>query len=41
MLTTNTTIYILQLFHCQSACAHFIHLFHNLIILIVKLLVLQ
>ena len=41
MLTTNTTIYILQLFHWQSACAHFIHLFHNLIILIVKLLVLQ
>ena len=38
---TKATIYILQLFHCQSACAHFIHLFHNLIILIVKLLVLQ
>ena len=29
----NTTIYILQLFHWQSACAHFILLFHNLIIL--------
>ena len=26
-----TTVYILQFFHCQSACAHFILLYHNLI----------
>ena len=41
LYSNTTTIYILQLFHWQSACAHFIHLCHNLIILNVKLLVLQ
>ena len=31
-LFKHTTVYILQLFHCESACAHFILLFHNLLI---------
>ena len=25
-----STVYILQLCHCESACAHFILLYHNL-----------
>ena len=29
-LFKHTTVYILHLFHCESACAHFILLFHNL-----------
>jgi hypothetical protein len=31
--TRNSTVYILHLFHCESAGAHFILLFHDLIFL--------